>query len=63
VDRLAEIARRVGLADNLPQDIARLFLHRPAMFGRANAQAALYIVVKIPNRYACHGTLRLQCQS
>ena len=53
----------LGLADNLPQDIARLFLHRPAMLGGAHTQAALYIIVEIANRYAGHGTLRLQCQS
>ncbi|MDZ4138299.1 MAG: hypothetical protein U1D66_05405, partial [Erythrobacter sp.] len=63
MDGQTEVLRGAGLSDNLPQDVARLFLHRPAMLGRPHAQAALHIIVEVSNRYAGHGTLRLHCQS
>jgi len=50
------------LADYLTQDVAGLFLHRPAMFSRAHTQAALHIVVEVANRDAGHDFLRLQLQ-
>jgi hypothetical protein len=32
------------------------------MFGGAHAQAALYVIVKVANRYAGHDTLRFKGQ-
>lgn len=52
---LTEVPWRAGLTDNRPQDIARLRVHRAAMFGCPRAEAAFHIIVKIPNRYAGHG--------
>ena len=60
VDGLTKVARHAGLADNLSQDIAGLFFHGTSVFSRAHTQAAFHIIVKVPNRYAGHGTLRLQ---
>ena len=59
MDGLTKVLGRAGLADNLPQDIARLLFHRAAMFSRTHAQAALHIIVEVPTRYAGQGTLRL----
>jgi hypothetical protein len=56
----SEVARGALLANDLPQDFPRLLLHGSTMFGGAQAQATLYIVVKIADRYAGDGILRSQ---
>ena len=50
----AKVFRRSHLSDRLAQDFPHLFLQRAAMFGRANAQAALQGVVEIPDGDAGH---------
>uniref|UniRef100_UPI004047F36E hypothetical protein n=1 Tax=Yoonia sp. TaxID=2212373 RepID=UPI004047F36E len=62
VDGLTKVLRGAGLADNLPQYIASLFLHRSAVFGSAHAKATLHIIVEVSNRYARHRILRLHLQ-
>jgi hypothetical protein len=59
VDRLAEITRRAELTNSLPQNIAGLLFHRAAVLGRPHTQATFHIIVKVPNRYAGHGTFQL----
>ncbi|MBM1818126.1 hypothetical protein JQW92_24195 [Sulfitobacter pseudonitzschiae] len=53
-DRRGKIMVGLRVANDLAQDLSRLLFHRTAMLGRSDAKAPLHVIVKVPDRNACH---------